>query len=105
MLANPLLKPELHEEFELGFEGSFFDKRLSLDMSLYKRISTDQIVEAERTAEIGAFRENKGSLRQAKNIKERKHLRKTLLFSIKLHHQTRTRGKKKIFKRRPDQSE
>ena len=44
-LPNPDLKPELHKEFELGVEGNFFQGRVNLDVSVYKRISEDQILE------------------------------------------------------------
>ncbi len=41
---NPDLKPELHQEFEAGFEGQFFKRRLVVDASVYRRISKDQIL-------------------------------------------------------------
>jgi len=46
-LANANLEPELHREFEVGIEGSFFSNRLTLDASVFKRISENQIFEAE----------------------------------------------------------
>lgn len=42
-LANPNLEPELHREFEVGVEGSFFNNRLTLDASVFRRISENQI--------------------------------------------------------------
>lgn len=42
--ANPDLAPELHQEFEVGLEANMFNNRLTLETSLYKRISKDQIV-------------------------------------------------------------
>jgi TonB-linked SusC/RagA family outer membrane protein len=42
--ANLNLKPELQKEFELGAEVQMFDRRLSLDLTVYKRIIEDQIV-------------------------------------------------------------
>jgi TonB-linked SusC/RagA family outer membrane protein len=42
--ANPNLKPEIHREFEVGIESKFFNNRVTLDASAYKRISEDQIV-------------------------------------------------------------
>ena len=42
--ANLNLKPELQKEFEVGAEAQFFNRRLSLDLTLYKRIIEDQIV-------------------------------------------------------------
>lgn len=44
--ANPDLKPELHREFEVGIEGRFFNNRVNLEASAFKRISEDQILEA-----------------------------------------------------------
>lgn len=44
--ANPDLKPELHREFEIGIETRLFKNRMTLEASLYKRISEDQIVES-----------------------------------------------------------
>ncbi|MCK0160369.1 SusC/RagA family TonB-linked outer membrane protein [Allomuricauda sp. F6463D] len=44
--ANLNLKPELHKELELGIEAKFFNNRVSLETSVYKRVSEDQIVES-----------------------------------------------------------
>lgn len=41
---NPNLKPELQKEFELGVEAEFFNRRLTLDGTVYKRTIEDQIV-------------------------------------------------------------
>ncbi len=43
--ANPDLKPELHKEVELGIEANFFNGRITLDASVYSRISEDQILQ------------------------------------------------------------
>ena len=43
-LGNPNLKPERLDELEFGLEGSFFDNRINLDFSIYKRITKDLIV-------------------------------------------------------------
>ncbi|PHS68053.1 MAG: hypothetical protein COB12_02220 [Flavobacterium sp.] len=42
--ANQALKPELQKEFEVGIEGDFFQRRIGLDLTVYKRIIEDQIV-------------------------------------------------------------
>ena len=42
-LANPNIKPERYAEYELGMEGRFFNF-LTLDVSAYKRITNDLIV-------------------------------------------------------------
>jgi outer membrane receptor protein involved in Fe transport len=44
LLPNKNLKPELLREVELGLEGRFIDNRVNLDITLYKRKSTDQIL-------------------------------------------------------------
>jgi TonB-linked SusC/RagA family outer membrane protein len=44
-LANPDLKPELLGELEAGIEGRFIDNRVSLDLTLYNRKSTKQILD------------------------------------------------------------
>ena len=44
VLGNPNLKPERLDELEFGLEGSFFDNRINLDFSIYKRITKDLIV-------------------------------------------------------------
>jgi len=41
---NGALKPELQREVELGIEGTFLNNRLSLDLTVYKRNTEDQIV-------------------------------------------------------------
>lgn len=43
-LPNPDLKPELQTEFEAGIEGKFLKNRLTLDLTLYNRISKDQLL-------------------------------------------------------------
>jgi len=51
--ANPDLKPELHREFEIGIETKLFKNRVTLETSLYKRISEDQIVESPLAPSTG----------------------------------------------------
>lgn len=51
--ANPDLKPELHKEFEVGLETKMFKNKVSLETSLYKRISEDQIVDAPLAVSTG----------------------------------------------------
>lgn len=41
---NPNLKPELSKEIEAGVEGKFFDTRLSLDLTFYRRVSDNQLL-------------------------------------------------------------
>ncbi len=42
--ANLNLQPELQKEFEVGAEAEFFDRRITLDATVYRRIIEDQIV-------------------------------------------------------------
>jgi TonB-linked SusC/RagA family outer membrane protein len=44
ILGNPDLKPERIDELEFGLEGRFFDNRLSLDVSVYNKITKDLII-------------------------------------------------------------
>ncbi|MDE0470603.1 MAG: SusC/RagA family TonB-linked outer membrane protein, partial [Ekhidna sp.] len=45
LLGNSDLKPERQEEFELGLEARGWSNRINLDLSWYRRSSTDLIVE------------------------------------------------------------
>ncbi|WP_203257137.1 SusC/RagA family TonB-linked outer membrane protein [Hyunsoonleella ulvae] len=42
-LANPNIKPELHREFELGLEANLLNNAVTLNASVFKRISENQI--------------------------------------------------------------
>lgn len=55
-LANLDLKPELHKEFEVGIEGEFFNNVVSLEVSAFKRISENQILEANLDGSTGFLR-------------------------------------------------
>ena len=44
LLGNPSLKPERLDEIELGIESRFLDSRITLDLSVYKRITNDLII-------------------------------------------------------------
>lgn len=44
LLPNSNLKPELLKEVEAGVEGKFLNNRVSLDLTVYKRIANDQIL-------------------------------------------------------------
>lgn len=46
-LANPNLKPELLGEIEMGIEGKFINNRVSLDLTFYRRLSEDQILDRQ----------------------------------------------------------
>jgi TonB-linked SusC/RagA family outer membrane protein len=52
-LANPDLKPELIGEIELGIEGKFIDNRVSLDLTFYRRLSEDQILDRDLDPSTG----------------------------------------------------
>jgi TonB-linked SusC/RagA family outer membrane protein len=43
-VPNPNLKPELLKEAEAGVEGKFFNNRISIDLTAYQRIASDQIL-------------------------------------------------------------
>jgi outer membrane receptor protein involved in Fe transport len=44
-LANPDLKAELIGELEAGIEGKFINNRLNIDLTFYRRVSKDQILD------------------------------------------------------------
>ncbi len=44
ILGNPDLKPELLTEYEVGLEGRLWKSRISIDLSLYSRITEDLII-------------------------------------------------------------
>lgn len=45
VLGNPDLKPERIDEIEVGIEGRFLNSRLSLDLSIYNKITKDLIID------------------------------------------------------------
>jgi len=52
-LPNANLKPELLAETEFGVEGKFFENRLGLDITLYQRNSTNQILNRDLDPSTG----------------------------------------------------
>ena len=46
-VPNPNLRPMRTQETELGLEMKMFENRISLDLSVYKKITIDQIVQAQ----------------------------------------------------------
>ena len=44
VFPNPDLKAELHREFEVGIEANFWQSKVNLEVSAYKRDSKDQIL-------------------------------------------------------------
>lgn len=43
-LGNANLKPERSTEFEVGFDGSFFNNRLSAEVTYYNKVSRDALI-------------------------------------------------------------
>ena len=52
-LANPNIKPERYREFEVGLEALMFYNRFSLDVSAYKRITDDLIINRPLSPDTG----------------------------------------------------
>lgn len=52
-LPNPLLKPELLREVEAGIEGNFFNRRVDMDFTVYRRISKDQLLNKQLDPSTG----------------------------------------------------
>jgi len=44
-LGNPDLRPERIDEIELGIEGRFWENRISLDLSIYNKVTKDLIID------------------------------------------------------------
>ncbi|MDQ4080854.1 MAG: TonB-dependent receptor, partial [Gemmatimonadota bacterium] len=52
-LGNPELKPERSTEFELGADGSFFDNRLTAELTYYHKTSKDALIERTLPPSLG----------------------------------------------------
>lgn len=52
-VPNPDLKPELIKEVEGGIEGTFFNRRVTLDVSAYFRTASNQILDRNLDASTG----------------------------------------------------
>jgi hypothetical protein len=63
-LADPNVRPEFTEEFEIGAELEFFKRRIVLDMSVYKKTSTDLItpITVPTSSGFAQFNTNLGSI-------------------------------------------
>jgi TonB-linked SusC/RagA family outer membrane protein len=61
-LGNNTLKPETTTEFELGFESSFFTKRVILDLSVYNKKTTDLIYLKDISSSTGFRRQSSNIL-------------------------------------------
>ncbi|MGB4776514.1 MAG: SusC/RagA family TonB-linked outer membrane protein [Daejeonella sp.] len=51
--GNPILRPEITTEWELGLDTRWFNSRIGLDVSYYNRETKDQIIRATVPAETG----------------------------------------------------
>jgi len=62
--GNPILKPEITQELELGLDLRFFVGRLNFDATYYNRTSNDQIITPRVTPVTGAILQtvNSGSV-------------------------------------------
>lgn len=64
-LGDQTVNPEFSEEFEVGTDLEFFNKRISIDLSLYTKTTTDLITDVTVPSSTGfeIFRTNAGSIR------------------------------------------
>ncbi|MFN3851646.1 MAG: SusC/RagA family TonB-linked outer membrane protein [Spirosomataceae bacterium] len=53
VLGNPNLRPERHEEYELGIEGKILNSKIGFDVTLYRRNTRNLITEALLDASTG----------------------------------------------------
>ncbi|HSV77351.1 MAG TPA: SusC/RagA family TonB-linked outer membrane protein [Bacteroidales bacterium] len=62
--GNPLLKPEITREFEIGADLRLWDGLFTIDMTYYNRVSSDQIIQPRVTPVTGAILQavNSGSV-------------------------------------------
>lgn len=65
--ANPNLKPELTDEFEVGFESSLFNQRVGIDFSYYNKLTKGLIATLPMDPSTGytAQRANLGDVRNS----------------------------------------
>lgn len=63
-LADAYINPENIEAWEAGLEARFFKNRLGVDIALYRSSTTNQIISATQSAEVGAtgIRMNAGEI-------------------------------------------
>ena len=66
ILGNPGLKPERIDEIELGIEGSFLQNGLSLDLSIYNKITKDLIIDRPLDPSTG-YTETKTNIGKIEN--------------------------------------
>lgn len=52
-LPNPNLKPELLKEYEIGIEGKLLKNRMNIDLTFYRRIASDQILDRDLDPSTG----------------------------------------------------
>ncbi len=52
-LPNPDLQPELIGEYEFGIEGKLINNRINLDLTFYRRLSEDQILDRDLDPSTG----------------------------------------------------
>ena len=72
VLGNPDLGPERTAEFEVGFDGSFFDDRITIDATYYNQKTTDALFAVRQTPSSG-FIDVNGSSSQLENVGEIKN--------------------------------
>jgi TonB-linked SusC/RagA family outer membrane protein len=65
IVGNTKLKPEISQEYEAGLELGLFGRRLSLDMSVYNKLTKNQIIALSLEPASGATQQtvNLGSVR------------------------------------------
>jgi hypothetical protein len=69
VLGNPDLGPERTEEYEFGFDGSFFQDRVSMDFTYYNQKTTDALFNVRQTPSSG-FTDVNGANSQLENVGE-----------------------------------
>ncbi|MDE6861286.1 MAG: TonB-dependent receptor, partial [Alistipes sp.] len=64
-IPNAMIQPENCESWEIGLDTKFFGNRLGFDLAFYQNTTTDQIISAAQSAEIGntSMKINAGKIR------------------------------------------
>jgi TonB-dependent starch-binding outer membrane protein SusC len=65
--GNPELEPEKGQELELGFDASLLDDRLGLEVSYYRQVTKDAIIQTRPAPSTGFFQQRFVNLAEVSN--------------------------------------
>lgn len=67
-VGNPKLGPERSTEIEVGFDGAFFDDRLSTDFTFYHQRTTDALVNVRQMPSLGFLNSQLRNIGELRNM-------------------------------------